>query len=80
MIDHKTIQDDKFYQCVDCHGISYGYHLDWFRDEPDLIICPICGNKCEFNDIDDDIKFALEQRVPTSDEADMYMEMDAMNE
>jgi uncharacterized protein (DUF169 family) len=80
MIDHKTIQNDKFYQCMHCHAISYGYQLDWFWDEPELTFCPVCGNRCGFIDIDEEVRYVLDQRVPTSDEADMYMEMDAMNE
>lgn len=79
MIDHETIDDNKLYQCMDCHGIAYGFLLDWFENEPETI-CPICGHRCDFIDIDDDIKFAFEQRVPTSDEVDEYLEMDAMNE
>lgn len=80
MIDHDAIHSDKFYECAGCKSIVYGEYLDWFSDEPELIICPVCDNRCEFIDVNDEVKSILDKRIPTNDEVDDYLEMDAVNE
>lgn len=74
------IYDDKYYQCAECSSIVYGRYLDWFNDERELIICPVCESRCKFFNVNDDVVYILGRRIPTSDEVDEYLEMDAMNE
>jgi DNA-directed RNA polymerase subunit RPC12/RpoP len=51
MIDHKNIREFANYKCFDCGAIIFGYELDWFPDEPDLIICPVCDNRINFDEV-----------------------------
>ena len=51
-IDHRLIKNDLKYQCSKCEIICLGEDLDWFSDEPDLTICPVCNNRIEFFEVD----------------------------
>lgn len=52
MIDHDAIHSNKRYKCTECYAVCLGDELDWFSDEPELIICPVCDNRVEFNEIE----------------------------
>ena len=48
VFDIRGIIKDALYECQGCKEIVAGRDLDWFNDEPDIYVCPVCDNRCEF--------------------------------
>ena len=49
--DARGIIKNALYECLECKEIVAGRDLDWFDDEPDMYICPVCDNRCEFKKV-----------------------------
>ena len=52
LFDKRGIIKNAMYECSECKAVVAGRDLDWFKDEPDMYICPVCNNRCGFTKVE----------------------------